>query len=96
VDHALQKIAFQPPVHVPGNFHGGCGSGAGPEYVVYELDEVPHGAAFGGHVAGQPGQVAAGEAAQDQEIVEGVQVAASADSCAFTLSFASLAMHMGP
>ena len=51
-------------------------------------------AALRGPVAGKPGP--AGDAAQGEEIVEGVQVAASANSCASILSFASLTMQMGP
>ena len=60
------------------------------------MDEVPHGAALRVAVAGKPGQVPAGDAAQGEEIVESVQDAASANSCASSLSFASLAMQMGP
>jgi len=95
-DRAPQQIAFQPPVHVPGNFQSGCGRCARAEQIVDELNEVAHGAALGGYVAGEPGQMPAGDAAKDQEIVDGVQVAASPNSCASGLSLASFAMQMGP
>ena len=60
------------------------------------MDEVPHCAALRGPVAGKPGQVPAGDATQDEEVTQGVQDAASANSCASILSFASLTMQMGP
>ena len=91
-----QHRVLQPEPDVPGDLKGDCGRGAGPQHVINELDEIPHGAALRGHVAGEPGQMPAGDAAQDQEIVERVQDAASANSCASSLSFASFAMQMGP
>jgi len=91
-----QHRALQPEPKIPGDLKSDCRRGAGAQQVVDELDEIPHGAAFRGPIAGKPGEVPAGYAAQSEEIVESVQDAASANSCASGLSFASLAMQMGP
>ena len=94
--HASEHRALQPEPEVPGDLQGDRRGWPGSGEVVYVLDEVPHGTALGSYVAGKSGKIAAGYAAQDEEIVEGVQVAASAGSSACIPSPDSFTMHMGP
>jgi len=83
------QIAFQPQVQIPGGLQGDRGRDPGAEQIVNGLNQAAHGAALGGSVARKNGEIPAGEAAQGEEVAEGVQDAASADSSA---SFLSLRM----
>ena len=94
--HASEHRALQPEPEVPGDLQGDRRGWPGSREVVYVLDEIPHGTALGRDVAGKSGKIAAGYAAQYEEIVEGVQVAASAGSSACIPSPDSFTMHMGP